>query len=395
MSLTIKESKESRKFKESHFEFFNKHFKIMTGKNPLDFVSLIFEKLAERPDYVYSGLDDYPYQMAAVDMFNDRVRQVGLGPFTLEEILKQSPLVVSEYRSCLNMLHHLHRFSKSKMIFHMEEGITAKLAHTDIAKVDSDFLASPYDSMFISIPHNKDIFVPNPNTGLHLVKGFYVSYINNLDPHNLDISGDEGLDDDGIHPFLKHDGVPANKAIRIMAIADKNENSDHDLDDATYYMSFFFSPGDVFPQVKKTLDRYSPGQTEDYKEHAFRMFSFVLNCLLYINNPGADLLSIKAKYYDDPRNPKKSSRRNNGVSKLGVVSVGSSIKISSEFRRKYREGSAHSFTIQTSKWMVKGHWRHQAYGEGRKLRKLLWIEPYSKGQGVSNEALGRDYVVTK
>jgi hypothetical protein len=33
----------------------------------------------------------------------------------------------------------------------------------------------------------------------------------------------------------------------------------------------------------------------------------------------------------------------------------------------------------TKRWLVRGHWRQQAYGPGRKLRRPLYIQPFIKG----------------
>lgn len=33
----------------------------------------------------------------------------------------------------------------------------------------------------------------------------------------------------------------------------------------------------------------------------------------------------------------------------------------------------------TSRWWVRGHWRQQAWGQGRKLRKPVWIAPHTAG----------------
>jgi hypothetical protein len=41
--------------------------------------------------------------------------------------------------------------------------------------------------------------------------------------------------------------------------------------------------------------------------------------------------------------------------------------------------SGHKSTTPSVQFLVRGHWRHQAYGEQRLLRKLLWIEPFWKG----------------
>ena len=44
-------------------------------------------------------------------------------------------------------------------------------------------------------------------------------------------------------------------------------------------------------------------------------------------------------------------------------------------------------------FMVRGHWRNQAHGKGRKDRKYIWIQPYLKGQDMA-EILDKPYIVT-
>ena len=45
--------------------------------------------------------------------------------------------------------------------------------------------------------------------------------------------------------------------------------------------------------------------------------------------------------------------------------------------REYLSG--HRSTSPSVQFLVRGHWRNQAHGEQRLLRKLLWIEPFWKG----------------
>lgn len=46
------------------------------------------------------------------------------------------------------------------------------------------------------------------------------------------------------------------------------------------------------------------------------------------------------------------------------------------------------------RFIVRGHWRNQAHGEGRALRKRLWIEPHWKGPDNVLQAIERTYEVT-
>ena len=44
------------------------------------------------------------------------------------------------------------------------------------------------------------------------------------------------------------------------------------------------------------------------------------------------------------------------------------------------------------KWMVRGHWRNQAVGAKRAKRKLIWIQPYVKGDEFT-KFLNKEYTV--
>lgn len=37
------------------------------------------------------------------------------------------------------------------------------------------------------------------------------------------------------------------------------------------------------------------------------------------------------------------------------------------------------FVEWTHRWIVSGHWRNQACGEGYSERKLVWVSPHVKG----------------
>lgn len=47
--------------------------------------------------------------------------------------------------------------------------------------------------------------------------------------------------------------------------------------------------------------------------------------------------------------------------------------------------------VYTHRWMVRGHWRQQAYGPGRALRRTQYVEPYIKGPAGA-PLLARDKV---
>jgi hypothetical protein len=285
------------------------------------------------------------------------------------------------------------------MIFRFEEALTAKLLYTDIHKVDSEFVKCPYESIFVSIPGNHDLKIRNQHTGIHDVTGIYISYAEDMGVLNAHYP-DEEKDPDGIHPDLKFEGKVYNKALRIFAVAGRNENSTSKMDDATFFMTLFFAPGDVFPQVEHMVTKYSvKTEMEKDKAHMQRLFEFTLNALLYITSPSADFAKIPAKY-DTSKDKEVAARKNEGLSKIGVVSTGSHVYLSHEYRLRYRNGTLGQLPDMavdagTPMWMVRGHYRNQAHGPGRTLRSLRWIEPHVKGKGLAEESLTpREYHVS-
>lgn len=389
-NLSIIDSGLFQKMEETHYEKFTRIYKRVVGKSPIQIVQDVFESYSGGNSERVNVLDDTPYQHAALFILNAQLIHFGYKGkmWTLESIYGGEQRALSEFRSVMNVLQHTYKFSRNRMIFRFEEALTAKLLHTDLSKVDSSFLTSPYESIYLDVPHNEELYIPNNETGLHKVKGFYVLYGHDIDVKGVRLPDGVGLDDDGVHPYLKYNGVPANKVVRILAVAGTNENSTNEMDDATFYMTFFLAPGDVLPQIKLACEKANK-EGPDYQHYMLKIFSFVLNALLYITNPQADLVRTHAKFKKAPKGTSPDT-----LSHIDVVSVGNSVRITHDFRKSYREGTLGKLLISTPLWMVRGHWRNQAHGPERSLRRMQWIEPYSKGSGIVDEMSGRRYDVS-
>ena len=63
--------------------------------------------------------------------------------------------------------------------------------------------------------------------------------------------------------------------------------------------------------------------------------------------------------------------------------VGHTIVLSREEKMMY-DGMNKGLWKLSYRFIVQGHWRNQAYGEQRKERKLIFIEPYWKGPKYSD-----------
>jgi hypothetical protein len=110
------------------------------------------------------------------------------------------------------------------------------------------------------------------------------------------------------------------------------------------------------------------------------------NTLLYINSNGG-LPSEKKIGADVPveREHKTEPR----------FRVGRPIKLGARLKAAIREGLSGGTSWKLdSRFVVRGHWRNQAYGPQHSLRRKQWIEPYWKGPEDVVEALERTFEVT-
>jgi hypothetical protein len=109
------------------------------------------------------------------------------------------------------------------------------------------------------------------------------------------------------------------------------------------------------------------------------------NTLLYINSNGglppqkkigADV-PVEREHNTEPR-----------------FRVGRPIKLGTRLKEAIKGGLGGGTSWKLdSRFVVRGHWRNQAYGPEHSLRRKQWIEPYWKGTDDLGEALERQYSV--
>ena len=75
--------------------------------------------------------------------------------------------------------------------------------------------------------------------------------------------------------------------------------------------------------------------------------------------------------------------------------VGRPIKLGARLKAAIKEGLGGGASWKLdSRFVVRGHWRNQAYGPEHSLRRKQWIEPYWKGPENVGDALERAFEVT-
>jgi len=249
-------------------------------------------------------------------------------------------------------------FSKfGKKVFTIDENLIDYLLLTDSSKVDSEFFNLPFPCIMLYFGKNEKI-------------KFHTDYVEYIVVYLSEEYENE-----------------KNLKIAIYSL-DKSYN----VFDLTLY------PGDILTQVtnyiKKAYDNYTiethqqvfkdrPDYSfEQEKENKLKsinktisLVSFIVSILLYMKTSEAKFERIL------PLVLKKSDSRNE------MCRITSEIPITNNpyknISNSSEEKNENYFKIL--KWTVRGHFRNQAKGEGRKEREIIWIRPFIKGRERLNK----------
>jgi hypothetical protein len=271
-----------------------------------------------------------------------------------------------------------------KKVFRLSKNLVHMLLDTDLKKVDSFFLEIPYKCIFLAIPD--EITLLNPY-GIP-INGIYLSILKNDEVNYTALSKE----------FHHLENKPNTKSFIIVAVSDIILDKD-DPRESLYYWHIIFKEGDIFEQLNTYLDKWLlKAKLENINiNETFidNIFSFILNTVLYINSSDINLVEKKIKVSNlrQSKNPKKKKKALQRT-KLPYYIIGNDIVIDHHYQKVInltdrKKGKYQKYTAQ---WMVRGHWRNQPIGPGRAKRKLIWVQPYVKGEEVGN-LIDKDYKV--
>jgi hypothetical protein len=142
------------------------------------------------------------------------------------------------------------------------------------------------------------------------------------------------------------------------------------------------------------MDAHAPGhgiRPLDAEERPLplRMRSMLANVMSYIESHGPLPTVPRARKGAVPA-PVELTHQDRPL-----YDVGRTVKLDGGLRKALLESAGDRERWHVSqRFVVRGHWRNQAYGEGRQLRRRQWIEPHWKGPENAVEAITRTYEVT-
>jgi len=157
----------------------------------------------------------------------------------------------------------------------------------------------------------------------------------------------------------------------------------------------------------RNIFNLSKEETENDEELFFNegllFFRIILNSILYLGSNEIDIqekLSPNKILLEKLKNLKSSKKLKNTKKKLSSTSsldyslVGQNIKpiIVKKPSIAYDSSSNFSKIIKNIKFLVRGHWRKQHYDKNNSKTKLIWIEPYFKGDELG-KLINKNYSV--
>jgi len=373
----------SEYYNKIHFEIYEESSKMIHSYVQLPLIPFyeVIDTLNEQLKNKYTA---FPYDSACI----------AYAEHIFAELKKHTNAVkggVSELRSRFWDIYMPYMFYKSgKKVFRPTKDLVHMLVDTELKNLDAFFVQSPFKCIFIAIP--PEVKLMNP---FNLpIDGLYIAVFNKDEIHF------DGFSEE----FQKYEKYENSKNVVICAVSDTILPLD-DPRETMYYWNIALHDGDLFEQIDAILERYDKEyQKKDYDrcnkdyDRTFleNILSFSINTLLYINSKDPKEFGFTPIKKANTQNLKNKAKIRKAQKKTQIpyYTIGQNITIDHSYRnviKMYEKESSHQRKL-VGKWVVRGHWRNQAHGKDFKNRKIIWIQPFVKGEEFA-EVLEKEYVV--
>jgi hypothetical protein len=277
--------------------------------------------------------------------------------------------------------HRLREVADTPTYFELAEALALRLAATELRGVRSEDVRLPFHAFAAVLP-DQFVQVWNDQTGWHdgtllvVAEGYWA-------------------------PDHRWESVIHGRRIVFGIYGEPNENSANPQDDALITFSVPFADGTA---LGETISAHQAPEGPAFRVHDGTELSwadsmrhwthFVANLALYLSSPDND---CEHKWAPDIRRladkkDKVSRERSRRLKSQRTYIVGHRLRLAPGEREALRSGDRASVAYQS---LVRGHWRNQAYGEGRALRKMMWIVPHVRRKELGGVLGGNEYKVTE
>jgi hypothetical protein len=295
-------------------------------------------------------------------------------------------------------------WTRTPTTFSLSEGLTYKLLATDLKGVLVGDLKLPLDAFYIELPPGA-LFLYETTTGWHPLRMLVVT----TGSISQEVISSAGLDDPDNPNYTR----PGNRMI-IECYGAPNANSSGPEDDAWGFHAYeIFEPArpldDLFTKDLSASRLVGPealqmrlgdtGQVRDAREMRAVLAKFVMNLTVYMGSERAESRlrhqETITKLLDGKKRKNLRSSVRQKIERLEqdrIFDIGTSVVIDQEFKSYVTTGKGTGASL-SYRVLVRGHWRNQAHGPGRALRRMKWIEPHIRGAELPTQIVGHTYEV--
>lgn len=243
-----------------------------------------------------------------------------------------------QYSTLLSMLWQMecHRRAGEK-VYEVSPGLADRLAKTELRGLRTPDLKLPFKNIYLQVPAEAGLSIPNPVTGDHEVEGIYVT------------------------------DTPMGWHLLAVGVSKADE-----LDDALFHFLMRLPDDTAVPDLEFPDHPSTAG-----------LFRFAMNATVYATKlPNAqidelagnrDFRLLEARMSKLPPGKKKDRLKGQlrGVPAQRRIYLGRDVR-----KTGVEEGTSTPGTAPSVATLVRGHWRNQPYGPRHTLRRLTWIQPF-------------------
>lgn len=260
-------------------------------------------------------------------------------------------------------------------VFDLRNNLAEKLLLTDVDQIRPADVQPPFPGFYVQMPPGAlEMF--NAQTGWHKT-----TFVGIAEAVFTNESGRRG------------------RGLASIFWSEPNENSAAPEDDNAQ-VSFVSLPMDydgTIEQYESTIEYDGTegtrqqfvkwqGRPLGFEEGHKLLRRFMVNFCLYLSSPNPDIQPTSGKQsWKDVSEQVGEARAQRSKR---PVTVGKNFSMWDVGRNVHR-----LVRLTATDILVRGHWRRQAHGAGRALRKVIWIEPFVRRPTEGAEATGHDYAV--
>jgi hypothetical protein len=300
-------------------------------------------------------------------------------PEVFNQLTKQGDLYFHE--AIINHHMSLRWVDQGMSVFDITASLLASLLLTDCDNVELDEVRFPFPTFAIRLP-SKFWSMLDDLTGFQTdVNVLWVHHLKALDrddlPQGVNFVDENIVKGEDFESYVKD-------RLLIRAVG-RTGIAVWEVRDVPCQSESVASWVDTDHGIVESLTQHKIAETELHMQKAIRRL--LVNLCLYIVERG------KGTKLGGKRDTKKKRKRKKAKPKKqqkeeprpNVWLLGQEVKLNKNLIQAARDWSEQDKQQQGARWKVKkrfivqGHWRNQAYGPGRSLRKRIRIEPFWKG----------------